>query len=383
MTDGETPLRPRVCMVAPSIHPIVGGLERQLEDIIPALRDHGVDAWVLTRRVPGTPRRETYRGFEIRRVPVIGGAGLRSISFTLFGAIEIMRRRRNVDIVHAHGIMSPATVAVLTGLILRKPRLITLHAVFELERLFSKPLGKARLRLYRAVVDRFISITRDIGELLRDQGVAASRILDIPNGIDTARFVPALPDERAAFRVQHGIEQTDRVVVFVGRLHRVKQVDLLLRAWRRVHSGHLWILGDGSEREQLEQLATELAIRERVTFHGMVTNVDQWVSSADVFVLPSASEALSMALLEAMGVGITVVASAVGAANELIVDGYNGLLVPPGDIDALAAALQKAIDNDEWRAMAGLRSQTVVAEQFDLRVVAEQLASVYHAVRDP
>src|SRR5690606_37059683 len=173
-----------------SFYPIVGGMETQVQRLIPYLRAEGVDAWVLTRRTPGTVAFERHNGIDIHRARIVGGPGLRSISFTLGGAATILRQRERTDLIHAHAIMSPTTVAVLAGGALRVPKVVTLHAAYEIDHLLRKPLGGTRLRAYPRIVDRFISISNDITSLLTGHGVSPTRVVEIPNGIDTTAYAP-------------------------------------------------------------------------------------------------------------------------------------------------------------------------------------------------
>jgi glycosyltransferase involved in cell wall biosynthesis len=367
-------------MVTPSFFPVVGGLETQVERQIPFLRQQRVDAWVVTRQPGGLPATTTERGIRVLRVPVPGGAALRSLAYSTLGTVAILRHRRDVDLLHAHAIMSPTTVATLAGVLLRRPRVVTLHARYELDHLLAKPLGTLRMRLFRRLIHRFVAISDDIADLLRAQGVPEDRIVRIRNGIDTDRFQPVSPEERCTLRKQRSLPLDQPVAVFVGRLHAVKQVDVLLRAWANIDCGHLAIVGDGEQRPMLEQLTRELGLESRVTFAGMVNDVDSWVGAADVFVLPSASEGLSVALLEAMSTGVVPVATAVGGAVDLIQDGVTGYLVQPGDVDELASALGKALVAPQWRTKAASLSRESIVRQFDLGIVARDLAAMYRDV---
>jgi glycosyltransferase involved in cell wall biosynthesis len=369
-----------ICMVTPSFFPVVGGLETQVERQIPFLRQQGVNAWVVTRQSGGLPATSTERGIRVLRIPVPGGAALRSLSFSIRGTLAILRHRRHVDVLHAHSIMSPTTIATLAGVVLRRPRVVTLHARYELDHLLSKPFGTMRLQLFRRVIHRFVAINDDIADLLRAHDVPDGKIVRIRNGIDTSRFRPVTEDERRALRRQRNLPVDQPIAVFVGRLHAVKQVDVLLRAWANVECGHLAIVGDGDERRMLEGLTHELDLESRVTFAGMVNDVDAWVGAADIFVLPSASEGLSVALLEAMSSGVVPVATAVGGAVDLIQDGVNGYLVEPGEVGALAAALNEALASPAWRARAANMSRESIVRQFDLSIVAHDLASMYREV---
>jgi glycosyltransferase involved in cell wall biosynthesis len=367
-------------MVMPSYYPVVGGMEIQIARQIPYLREHGIDAAILTRRPAGAPSFERHEGVAIRRISVPGGPGLRSISFTALGTLDIFKHRHEIDLIHAHSIMSPTTIAALSGTLLRKPRLVTLHQSYEPEHLLGKPFGKQRLDLFRRIIPRFISISSDIEQLLLAHDVPAARIVSIPNGIDTTTFKPAPSTERTELRRQLNLPEGIPIAVFVGRLQPVKQVDVLLQAWAGLTKGRLVILGDGEQRASLEAQATRLSLNNRVEFHGMVPNVVDFLRAADIFVLPSASEGLSVALLEAMASGLVPIATAIGGTTDLIQDGHTGLLVQSGDIAGLNAALRHALSDADWRRSIGASARSFVVAKYDMRVIAARLASVYREV---
>ena len=378
MTPSRELRRPiRVLMVMPSYYPVVGGMEIQVERLLPHLREHGVEASVLTRQSAGTSGVEQRDGVEIRRVSVPGGPGLRSITFTGRGIVDIIRNRRTIDVIHAHSLMSPSTIAAVAGALIRTPRIVTPHQSYEPEHLLSKPLGKQRFRLYRSNISAFVSISSDIERLLLQNDIPSSRIVSIPNGIDTAHFSPACAAARTALREQLGLPPELPVVVFAGRLQPVKQVDVLLRAWSNVTGGHLVILGDGEERAALTALAKGLDLADRVEFRGMVANVVDFLRASDIFVLPSASEGLSVALLEAMSSGLVPIATSIGGTVDLIQNQTNGLLVRPGDVAGLEAALAQALDAPDWRREAARNGRKHVVAHYDLRIVSAQLAGVY------
>jgi glycosyltransferase involved in cell wall biosynthesis len=380
MPDPDPLDRIRVCMVTPSYYPIVGGMETQIERLLPHLRNHGVEAWVLTRRTTATSAREIRNGTHVYRARILGGPGLRSISFTVAGTIRVLQQRRNVDILHAHGIMSPTTLASTAGLMLRIPTVTTLHAAYELEHLLAKPAGAMRLRVFRRSVARFISISDDITTLLASHGIPPLRIREISNGIDTQAFTPVDDSEKTRLRHRLNLPPDTPLVLFVGRLHGVKQVDVLLKAWQRLSGGLLLVLGDGDERQSLEALSMQLNISDRVRFLGMISNVADYLRVATAFALPSSSEGLSVALLEAMASGAVPVVTAVGGALDLIDNGKNGLLVSSGNADELARALSRVLEYPEWAQSASHLARQTVVERYDLSEVAQRLANLYREV---
>jgi glycosyltransferase involved in cell wall biosynthesis len=179
--------------------------------------------------------------------------------------------------------------------------------------------------------DAVVTVSEALTERAAALGVCAHTIL---NGVDYG-FWSAHP------------RQMDRppVVVNVGRLHPVKGQDVLLRAFavisERVPEARLWFVGNGGERGVLEELARRYGISDRVHFLGELgrEEVRATLARAALFVLPSRSEGLPLALLEAMAVGLPAVATDVGGVAEVIRSAEEGRLVPPNDIDALAAAL--------------------------------------------
>ena len=144
--------------------------------------------------------------------------------------------------------------------------------------------------------------------------------------------------------------------------------------------GHLIILGDGDERGALAELSRRLELDDRVTFRGMVANVADYMSVADIFVLPSASEGLSVALLEAMSSGAVPVATAISGNVDLIQHQETGLLVESGEVDGLRAALEQALSSPAWRSGTAQRARDHIVAGYDLRVIAAQLAQLYRDV---
>jgi glycosyltransferase involved in cell wall biosynthesis len=168
-----------------------------------------------------------------------------------------------------------------------------------------------------------------------------------PNVVDVKDIKP---------RPSHDADEC--VFLYVGRLEPEKGLDVLVRVMRDL-PGKLLIVGEGSQRSELEGLAP----KNRVVFAGHATRPElpRWYGAADVFVLPSRSEPWGMVLNEAAMAGLPLVATeAVGAAYDLIEPNVNGYLVPPDDVTALADAMRKVEADAEWRASAGRRSQEIV-----------------------
>ncbi|MBL8798967.1 MAG: glycosyltransferase [Planctomycetia bacterium] len=196
------------------------------------------------------------------------------------------------------------------------------------------------------------------------------KVQTIWNGIDLERFPPRATQGKTGCRVIH-----------VARLSPVKDQATLLRAARLVADRHtefrLDIVGGGPCEADLKQLHAQLDLGERVRFLGYRADVGLLLRQADVFVLPSLTEGVSLTLLEAMASSLPIVATAVGGNGEVVVPEETGLLVPPQSPAALAAALLEMLKNPERARRMGQRGRQRVEQLFDIRGVVRRYESLY------
>jgi glycosyltransferase involved in cell wall biosynthesis len=180
-------------------------------------------------------------------------------------------------------------------------------------------------------------------------------------------------------------------LLFAGRLVERKGVHLLLEALARLDGDRpalLHVVGDGPERPRLEARVRELGLGAGVAFHGFVPReaLEERMATCDAFVLPAVvdakgdTEGLGVVLLEAMSYGKPVIASAAGGIVDIVRDGRNGLLVPPGDVDALAGAVRRLLDDPAAAAVMGRRGRDDVKEKFSWGVIVDGLMDVYRGL---
>jgi glycosyltransferase involved in cell wall biosynthesis len=365
-------------LVIQSFRPHVGGAELQLERLVPHLADRGVRTEILTRAVRGCPRTESIAGSVVRRTAVAGESPLASIVYVAGALGRLLRRRSRIDLVHAHGALSPATIA-LGGRLLGLPCLVTVLGTGphgDLARLARKPLGRLRARLlFRSAW--FAALSTEARQELLARGVDDERIFALPNGVDLDVHRPATADERRRLRERLGLPADGFVGTFVGRLHPVKDVDTLLAAAARVPELTLVIVGDGPERGRLEAQSARLGIESRVSFRGLSSEVAEVLRASDAFLLSSHGEGMSNALLEAMACGLPCLASgSVGGADELLGAG-RGMLLADGDVPAWAAAIERLVHEPGLRTQTGTAAAAFVAGALSLDVAADRVARAY------
>jgi glycosyltransferase involved in cell wall biosynthesis len=209
-------------------------------------------------------------------------------------------------------------------------------------------------------------------------GLSSARLRVIPNGIDPEVFAPA--GDRTGGRHRQSLPD-GLLVGALGRLASEKNIALLIRAFARVlavcPASSLVLIGDGIERPRLEALAVALGIADRVCFLGWRADAALLLPLLDVYAITSDTEALPLAVLEAMAAGLPVVATSVGDLPDVLDHGRCGLLVRPGDEEALAAALRTlASDADARRRLGGAGRQRVL-QRYSQRAMVERYLEAY------
>jgi glycosyltransferase involved in cell wall biosynthesis len=365
--------------------PSVGGIQTQTFALSRGLAALGARVHVVTRPAPGHPAREELDGVTVHRVGIARGPGpLATVAYVAGAARLVASLGRGVAVVHAHQMLSPASAALLSRTLGGIPFVVTAHAsgsIGEVAHLARQgPLGAARLAALRRLAAAFVAVSAPIRDELVGAGIPGARIRRIPNGVDTARFVPADRAERARLRRTLGLPD-GAVAIYAGRLAPEKGADVLLDAWAAAApaSATLCLVGDGAERPALEARARALGILGSVRFAGARGDMVPWLRAADAFVLPSRTEGLSVALLEAMACGLPVVASDVGATREAAGD-EGAVIVPPERPDPLGRALAEVLRDRARADRLGAAARARAVDGFGIAAVAARHLELYREV---
>ena len=238
-------------------------------------------------------------------------------------------------------------------------------------------------------MDHLIAVSKAIVHKIEDEGRVGAPVSLIYNGVDLERY--AAHDSCCMLHVEFDIPTAAPIVGVVARLEPEKGHPTLLEAWPAVlgaaPDARLLVVGEGSQRELLEAQASSLGLLDgrssSITFTGRRDDVPAVTAALDVAVLPSYREAQGLSILEAMALSRPVVASAVGGIPEMIDDGRTGLLVPPHDPGALAAAIVKLIENPDLAARIGRAGHDLVHERFCVEQMVRAVETIYdEAVAD-
>lgn len=246
--------------------------------------------------------------------------------------------------------------------------------------------GLVRLveRLLAGVTDRIVTLTERGSEEHVRLGIAgAEKFTTIPSGITLSAFRSVRADP-AAKRKELGLPADGPVVGTVGRLVPIKGHAWLVRAVPRVvaefPAACFAFVGDGPLRDELRQLGDALGVTSRLVFLGTRQDVPDCLAAFDLFVFPSLNEGMGRALIEAMAAGLPVIATCVGGIPDIVTDGTNGLLVPPRDEKALAAAILTLLRDHRRMAATGDAAKKSVGERFDAGSMVREIECLYDAV---
>lgn len=233
-------------------------------------------------------------------------------------------------------------------------------------------------RIHKHCVDAIIAVSSQIQDKLERERVVGT-IVCVKNGLDLDAFPSQIDRNRK--RAEIGVAADACLIGAVGRLTPVKGLEYLLRAARILLSRQcrvqVAIVGDGSLRGALEQQARDLGIVGNIVFLGHREDTQELMFALDIFALPSLSEGIPMALLEAMAAGRAVVASRVGGIPEVIHDGVEGFLVEPRDVQGFADKCLQLIESPDLAGRVGHAARKRVEENFSARGMAQQVTALY------
>jgi glycosyltransferase involved in cell wall biosynthesis len=349
-------------------------------------------------------RGQTARGHMVR-VAYLKGQGTLRADFEKAGAVAVtrlgsgialpMRLRREIarsDLVHSHLLKADMVAAAVAASCGAREKLVS--SKHNDEQVLKRPLVSFVHGLLGNAPRRTIVLSDHVGRFIEEHGrVRRSRLRRIYYGVDPGPFERASAisaSERAALRRTFGFGSDDVVFVCVARFAPQKAHDVVLRAFAELRSSspapvRLLLVGDdpfGDGRARAEALARELALDGACVFAGIRRDVPLLLAMSDVFVMSSLWEGLGLVFLEAMSAGLAVVSTHVSAIPEVVVEGETGLLVPPGDARALAAAMRELAIDPARRARFGAAGRLRVRERFGLERMIDETIAVYREVLD-
>lgn len=349
----------------------MGGAERFAVALAAGLDRRRFEPILCTSRPGGVSLAELDVGGEPMRHLALDRRSTKSL--LAWAPLVRLVRRERIEVVHAHMHGSNVWGTVL-GRLLGVPVVVATEHTWSFE---GRPVRKA---LDRHLIGRFASMFASISEADRQRmvdvvGIPAAKVRLMPLGL-----VPRTRPSGPTIRDELGIASGAPIVGAIAVMRPQKALHVLLRAFAGVLRGRpdarLLIVGDGPERGRLEALAAELRIDAAVSFLGFRSDVSRVLDGVDVYAMSSDFEGTPIALLEAMHAARPIVSTAVGGVPALLGDDC-GLLVPPGDPDALAAAVEKVLADPALAGSLGSTAAERVAAGYGFGRTVEQWQNLY------
>lgn len=360
----------------------VGGGQQHVLLLAAGLRQRGVDVVVACPAEGYLADRLDAAG--IARHPV--RMHNRPDPAALAGMVRLCRQRR-FDLVHTHGGTAGLWGRIGASLARVPARVHTFHGLHALHQQsgFHRRLLLAVERGLARLTSRVICVAGSDYALASSSALLpAGGGIVIRNGIDLSRFTHAVdPESRELLRTGLGCAAGDLVIGTIGRLHRQKGHEDLVRAMPEVlaacPSCRFVIVGDGELRGEIERLAGALAVSGRLHLAGERVDAPELLQAFDLFVLPSLWEGLPLVLIEAAAAGCAIVATGVDGNREILEGEASAIFVPPADPPALAAALIRAAGDRALRARLGAQARETVLPRFGVDAMVEATLALYRA----
>lgn len=381
---------PRVVLISRRFWPVVGGAESVMANLGEEFARQGLEVTLLTAHSnPQWSTEVKHRGINVVRLPQPPQRWWGTWQYMRAIAAWLRDNRQRFDIVYVSMFKHDAYAAVGEGLRLRFPVAIRAEGAgltgdmhWQLAAVGGRRIKR---RCFKAAA--FIAPSEIIHREIVAAGYPRSRIHYLPNGVSVPNLKnlsePAMRDAReearralASASPHLRISFTAPLAVYTGRLHHAKGLDDLVRAWELVvaekHEARLWIAGEGEYQSELADLIRQHGLEESVIIAGSFDSVDTLLTAADLFVLPSHEEGMSISLLEAMAAALPVVATDVAGNRNLIDHEKHGLLVPKANSPHLAAAILRLFDDQQTAQQLAGEARKRVVEEFSLETMAHK-----------
>lgn len=368
----------RLALVTRRFWPLVGGAEMAMANLAAEFRRQGHSVRIVTGRwEKHWPLEMVHREVPVTRLPHPRTRGWGTLRYMYALSSWLHREKQNLDAVLVSMLKHDAYCAV--GALQQSGVPVILRGegggpggdcVWQQTARFGLRIRKRCLE-----ADAFIAPSSVIASELREAGYATERIVQIDNGV---RIPPlTTPATRDAARAALGeanhdlrLEPSAPLAVYTGRLHSDKGLLDLVNAWRpiaeRWPAARLWLVGEGPQREDLFRRISDLDLKYRICLPGAFDDTEDVLQAADMFILPSYSEGMSLSLLEAMAAGVPVIASDIAGNRALVAHEQSGLLVPPRDVRGFTSAIARLLEQPSLRISLGSQARQEVQDKYSL-----------------
>ena len=356
-----------------STHLNTGGITSYLLTLAKGLRRRGHRIFLATS---GGNTQEEFKkiGADLIPLNIHTKSELDPRIYLAMGPLKNLVQENRIDVIHAQTRITQV-MGELLHKITKRPYISTCHGFFK------KRLSR---RIFPCWGNRVIAISEAVSEHLhKDFGILEEKIVLIPNGIDLEEF-PLIKDEQKQFNRQKFHLGDNPIIGIIARLSDVKGQDILIWAMKKVlekiPQAQLLLIGEGKEETALRAHVKDLKLENHVHFYPIVNKTAESLSLLDVFVMPSRQEGLGLSVMEAQASGLAVVASRVGGLPSLIEHEKTGLLVSPEDIEGLADAIIRVIQDKQLAYNLGSAARAFIQKKYSADRMVGKTLEVYETL---
>ena len=345
------------------------GGPQQLLYLLEGLREQGVDQALVCPEDAAIAAAARAAGFNVRSLAYSGEHDLRFV----FRLARILREER-ATLLHVHGRRGADTWGGFAAARAGVPAVLS--------RRVDNPLHRWQAGILSRTFVRIIAISSAISDELVLAGVAAAKILRIPDAVDAGALFAA--GDCRGFRERFGLAPDAIVIGVIAQLIERKGHTHLLHALEQLRASHpalkLLVFGKGPLEDELQRQVRVLGLESVVTFAGFREDLDDYLACLDIVVHPALREGMGVAVLKAGAAGVPIVAFAAGGVREAVVNEETGLLVPAGDTDSLGGAIARLADDPALRQQLGSRARDHVSTHFSIDAMVQAHLSLYQTI---
>ncbi len=374
-----------ILMVINNYPPVVGGAEIYAGNLAERLVKAGNDVFVVTRKCSGAPRRERLRGVDVARIDTTDIPGIRFLVHTVMVFLFAIGNRKRIDVIHAYHTFSTGFLACVLGWVLGKPVVIRDgQSLSSIEMYLKNRLFRALIR-YTMKRSRIYVDNVDLYRLFKTF-YGNARIEIIHNPVDSRKFRPPRPGENCQLSKSLGTENMF-VIGYVGRLIEFKGLVFLVHAMkevnRKIENSRLLLVGDGPEREKIENIARSMGIEKNIILAGKAdfSEIHKFYQLMDVFVQPSLTPETPNTTVQAMSSGIPIVATDM-VISDVLKNGENALIVKPKNPEEIAGCIIKLHQNAALRKSIGPNARKYAYNNLTWDSHAKRIVKIYQEIMD-
>jgi glycosyltransferase involved in cell wall biosynthesis len=376
----------RVCIFSYYFPPHFSGAGFSAVTLARQLRARGIDVFFITVDASGLPRDGVHDGFRLYRIGE-GRGRHRELAMWWQLARTLAAHRQEFDILHGRGSSyRHSAIGPIARALGKKSLAVVSLAQDDLAMLGRGAAGRLQ-QAFLGCVDRYVALSHEIQDEMALLPLDGSRVVHIPQPVDTERFTPATAAERAALRARHGLP-AGLLAIYAGVVDARKNVEWLVRQWMTHADVHgaaaLAVIGPASRhraeaglRDRLRQEVAAAGFGERILFRDFTSAIEDLYRACDVFVLPSSREGMPNAVLEAMACGLPCLVTRVSGTRELVTHGKSGMLFDVGDESSFLEGLRLFLQSSRARTEVGEQARARMLEEYSAPRIAERYVELY------